>query len=195
MCDGDDSSMYFACFLSKIIFRFFFFNFFKKKYNIFRLLHIGCIDCSGVPNGSSKYDECDVCDGDGTSCCGPQTVRQHPCNDFQLDFTFLLCLSRLQGRECCVNYSGVPDPYWDFVLLPVTLNDVIDKLRFTNEVFAYLASALPPYDLIGPQSRDLHFGRMAEFNNVFLTVRLVVVIVIVVVCLFVLIAPRELSIY
>ena len=72
------------------------------------------------------------------------------------------------GKECCVNYSGVPDAYWDFVLLPVTIDDIIDKLRFANEIFAWLYEALPPYEQIGPKSRDLYFGRMAEFNRVFL---------------------------
>jgi hypothetical protein len=103
-----------------------------------------CADCAGKPNGSALYDACDVCGGDGTSCCGAG------------------------GKECCVNYNNVPDAYWDFVLLPVTLDDIIDKLRFANEIFAWLCDALPPYDQIGPKSRDLYFGRMAEFNRLFL---------------------------
>ena len=27
-----------------------------------------CRDCRGVPNGTSRYDACDVCDGNGQSC-------------------------------------------------------------------------------------------------------------------------------
>jgi hypothetical protein len=103
-----------------------------------------CADCAGKPNGSSVYDDCDVCDGDGTTCCGAG------------------------GKECCVNYCGVPDAYWDFLLLPVTIDDIIDKLRFANEVFMWLCDALPPYETVGPRGRDLYFGRMAEFNRVFL---------------------------
>merc|ERR1739848_605946 len=103
-----------------------------------------CADCEGVPNGSAVYDLCDVCNGDGTSCCGGD------------------------GNECCVNYCGVADAYWDFLLLPVTLRDIVDKLRFSADVLQYLCDALPPYEVIGIESRELYFGRMAEFNRVFL---------------------------
>merc|ERR1711985_74161 len=105
---------------------------------------LSCADCEGVPNGSAVYDLCDVCNGDGTSCCGGD------------------------GNECCVNYCGVADAYWDFLLLPVTLRDIVDKLRFSADVLQYLCDALPPYEVIGIESRELYFGRMAEFNRVFL---------------------------
>merc|ERR1711904_486478 len=75
---------------------------------------LSCADCEGVPNGSAVYDLCDVCNGDGTSCCGGD------------------------GNECCVNYCGVADAYWDFLLLPVTLCDIVDKLRFSADVLQYL---------------------------------------------------------
>jgi len=29
---------------------------------------MSCTDCKGVAAGSSKYDACDICDGDGISC-------------------------------------------------------------------------------------------------------------------------------
>jgi hypothetical protein len=53
-------------------------------------------------------------------------------------------------------------------LLPVTLDDIIDKLTFTNEIFMWLNSALPPYSDIMSQSQNLNIGRMAEFNWLFL---------------------------
>ena len=98
-----------------------------------------------MTNGSSKYDVCDVCDGDGTTCCGPAT-----------------------GRQCCINYSGVPDPYWDFVLLPVTIDNLIEKFLFTRDVFQWLGTNLPEYKLIETQIAELHIGRMAEFNRLFI---------------------------
>ena len=102
------------------------------------------MDCAGVPKGTSKYDACDVCGGNGSTCCGAN------------------------GKACCVNYSAVPDAYWDFLLLPVTLNDIIDKLRFTHEIFDFLNRALPPYDVIQTKIRELNIGRMAEFNRLFI---------------------------
>ena len=32
-----------------------------------------CLDCAGVPNGTSVLDECGVCGGDGSSCADPGT--------------------------------------------------------------------------------------------------------------------------
>ena len=91
-----------------------------------------CIDCAGIPRGSAKYDVCDVCNGDGSTCCGPAT-----------------------GRQCCINYSGVPDPYWDFVLLPVTIDNLIEKFLFTREVFTWLSNNLPEYAMIETQIAEL----------------------------------------
>ena len=39
------------------------------------LFFIGCsdpepLDCAGVEGGDAIYDQCDICDGDGTSCTG-----------------------------------------------------------------------------------------------------------------------------
>ncbi len=71
-------------------------------------------------------------------------------------------------RECCVNYGGVPDPYWDFVLLPVTLDNLIEKFRFTRDVFVWLSTNLPDFSRVEQHSAELHIGRMAEFNRLFL---------------------------
>merc|ERR1739848_261614 len=117
-------------------------------------------DCAGVVDGTSQLDECDVCDGDATSCADCQGMPNGPA---QYD----LCCGG-DGNECCVNYCGVADAYWDFLLLPVTLRDIVDKLRFSADVLQYLCDALPPYEVIGIESRELYFGRMAEFNRVFL---------------------------
>ena len=37
-----------------------------------------CDDCKGVPNGSSKYDACDVCAGDGSTCQDCHGVSNGP---------------------------------------------------------------------------------------------------------------------
>merc|ERR1739848_569030 len=95
--------------------------------------------CNGV------IDECGECNGDGSTCCGPGT-----------------------DRECCVNYCGVPDPYWDFILLPVTIDNLIEKFLFTRDVFVWLSDNLPEYSLVETQAAELHIGRMAEFNRLFL---------------------------
>eukprot|EP01108_Squamamoeba_japonica_P003397 TRINITY_DN276_c0_g1_i2.p1 TRINITY_DN276_c0_g1~~TRINITY_DN276_c0_g1_i2.p1 ORF type:complete len:166 (+),score=67.47 TRINITY_DN276_c0_g1_i2:62-559(+) len=71
-------------------------------------------------------------------------------------------------RECCVNYCGVPDPYWDFILLPVTLDNLIEKFLFTRDIFQWLGSNLPEFSIIEDHSAELHIGRMAEFNRLFL---------------------------
>lgn len=67
-----------------------------------------------------------------------------------------------------MNYSGVPDPYWDFVLLPVTLDNLIEKFRFTLDVFTWLNANLPEFSRVEQHSAELHIGRMAEFNRLFL---------------------------
>merc|ERR1712146_135489 len=46
-------------------------------------------------------------------------------------------------RECCVNYCGVPSPYWDFILLPVTIDNLIEKFAFTRDIFQWLRPTCP----------------------------------------------------
>merc|ERR1712146_524179 len=71
-------------------------------------------------------------------------------------------------RECCVNYCGVPSPYWDFILLPVTIDNLIEKFAFTRDIFQWLSTNLPEYALVESHGAELHIGRMAEFNRLFL---------------------------
>jgi hypothetical protein len=70
--------------------------------------------------------------------------------------------------QCCVNYCGIPDPYWDFILLPVTLDNLIEKFRFARDVFVWLTANLPDFHKIESHAAELHIGRMAEFNRLFL---------------------------
>ena len=90
-------------------------------------------------------DKCGVCGGDGTSCCPGG-----------------------EEGDCCVDYCDIPDPYWDYVLLPVTLQDIIEKLRFTRELLDWIAYHYPTVEEAGEAEGDLHLGRMAEFNRLFL---------------------------
>jgi len=58
-------------------------------------------DCKGVPGGSSEYDRCDVCDGDGESCvdcCGEPfgNARFDDCG---------VC----DGLDRCLDCKGVPN--------------------------------------------------------------------------------------
>jgi len=72
------------------------------------------------------------------------------------------------GTPCCVNYAGVPDAHWDFMLLPVTLDSLIEKFRIAREVFQWLNTNLPNYSDLRDSDVELNLGRMAEFNRLFL---------------------------
>ena len=59
-----------------------------------------CQDCSGTVDGSSTYDDCDVCDGDGTSCLDCSGV---PNGSAQTD----LC-EICNGSDYCLDCDGTP---------------------------------------------------------------------------------------
>merc|ERR1712000_246787 len=73
------------------------------------------------------------------------------------------------GSTCCVNYCDVPDLYWDFMLLPVTLDNVIEKLEMTYEVVNWISDNVPDCDNVTAEDAEtLQVGRMAEFNRIFI---------------------------
>jgi hypothetical protein len=73
------------------------------------------------------------------------------------------------NTTCCVNYCDVPDTYWDFMLLPVTLDNIIEKLEVIYNAVAYVDAQLPSSSVVDNSTATaLQVGRMAEFNRIFL---------------------------
>ena len=87
-----------------------------------------------------------VCGGDGTSCCGGDG-----------------------GEPCCKNYGGVSDAYWNYLLLPKTLDNILDQLRAARRLVGQVQQHLPAYSsLDSAQLAALNVGETAEFNRMYL---------------------------
>lgn len=122
------------------------------------------VDCAGRlkrEGGSAVYDLCGVCGGDN-ECVG--------CDGRPFGGKYDACgVCNGDNSTCCVNYCDVPNDYWNFLLLPVTLDNLIDQIELTRGVLVYLRDKLPNADTIDKQGiNELQAGRMAEFNRVFL---------------------------
>ena len=76
------------------------------------LFFIGCsdpepLDCAGVEGGDAIYDQCDICDGDGTSCIG--CMELEACN---YDLTAIVddgsCWYSHSDCECVNGIDAIP---------------------------------------------------------------------------------------
>jgi hypothetical protein len=61
-----------------------------------------CLDCAGVPNGSNRYDVCDVCAGNGSSC---RDCRGVPNGTSRYDVCDVCAGNGSTCRDC----AGVPN--------------------------------------------------------------------------------------
>jgi hypothetical protein len=68
------------------------------------------------------------------------------------------------GTTCCSNYLGVDNKVWDFVLLPVAVCDIIERLHSTRDVLEYVYDNIPEEDEL---TVELQWGDVAEINNLF----------------------------
>jgi hypothetical protein len=123
------------------------------------------VDCAGRlkrEGGNAVYDLCGVCGGDN-ACVG--------CDGRPFGGKYDACgVCGGDNSTCCFNYCDVPNAYWDFLLLPVTLDNLIDQIEVTRNVLVWLRQNLPSADEVDKQAvTELQAGRMAEFNRVFLT--------------------------
>jgi hypothetical protein len=123
------------------------------------------VDCAGRlkrEGGSAVYDRCGVCGGDN-ACLG--------CDGRPFGGKYDACgVCNGDNSTCCVNYCDVPNDYWNFLLMPVTLDNLIDQIELTRGVLVYLRNTLPHADSVDKQAiAELQAGRMAEFNRVFLS--------------------------
>jgi len=122
------------------------------------------VDCSGRlkrEGGKLEYDLCGVCGGNN-ECVG--------CDGRPFGKKYDAC-GKCGGNNstCCVNYCDVADQYWDFMLLPVTLDNLIEKLELTYATVAWLNTNLPTADNVDAAvANKLQVGRMAEFNRIFM---------------------------
>jgi len=121
-------------------------------------------DCSGRlvrEGGVLKYDACGVCGG-LNECVG--------CDGAAFGKRYDACgVCGGHNTTCCVNYCDVPDTYWDFMLLPVTLDNIIEKLEVIYNAVAYVDNRLPSSNVVDVSTATaLQVGRMAEFNRIFL---------------------------
>ena len=99
-----------------------------------------CADCAGVPHGTSKIDSCGKCDGDGTSCIDCEGVA----NGTAVIDACGVCKG--DNSSCCVNYLGVYNYVWDWLLLRVSIDDLIVKLRNLYYMLQCENENLPWYD-------------------------------------------------
>eukprot|EP01108_Squamamoeba_japonica_P008365 TRINITY_DN741_c0_g2_i2.p1 TRINITY_DN741_c0_g2~~TRINITY_DN741_c0_g2_i2.p1 ORF type:complete len:570 (+),score=393.14 TRINITY_DN741_c0_g2_i2:56-1765(+) len=122
------------------------------------------VDCSGRlkrEGGHLEYDACGVCGGDN-ECVG--------CDGRPFGAAYDSCgVCDGDNTTCCVNYCDVPNAYWNFMLLPVTLDNLLDQIELTRATLTALRDALPAADSVdADEIRLLQAGRMSEFNRVFL---------------------------
>lgn len=68
------------------------------------------------------------------------------------------------GTTCCSNYLGVDNKVWDFVLLPVAVRDMIERLENTRAVLEYVYDNIPEEDELYV---EMQWGDVAEINNIF----------------------------
>jgi hypothetical protein len=59
---------------------------------------------------------------------------------------------------------GVDNRVWDFVLLPVAVDDIIQRLQQTRSVLEYVYENIPEEDVL---TVELQWGDVAEINNIF----------------------------
>jgi len=99
-----------------------------------------CADCSGIPYGTHKLDICNVCNGDGTSCID---CLGFPNGNATID----ACgVCNGDNSSCCINYLGVYNHVWDWLLLRVAIDDLIVKLDNLYYMLQCENSNLPWYD-------------------------------------------------
>jgi len=99
-----------------------------------------CSDCLGVPFGSAKIDNCGKCDGDNTSCIDCTGI---PNGNATID----ACgVCNGDNSSCCINYLGVYNYIWDWLLLRVSIDDIIHKLRNLYYMLECENANLPWYD-------------------------------------------------
>ena len=70
------------------------------------------------------------------------------------------------NSSCCSNYLGVENNLWDFVLLPVAVDDMIQRLEKTRSVIEWTYNAVPE---IEDMSIFYQWGDVAELNKLFLS--------------------------
>eukprot|EP01099_Mayorella_cantabrigiensis_P005119 TRINITY_DN3_c0_g2_i1.p1 TRINITY_DN3_c0_g2~~TRINITY_DN3_c0_g2_i1.p1 ORF type:complete len:912 (-),score=205.46 TRINITY_DN3_c0_g2_i1:208-2574(-) len=99
-----------------------------------------CSDCNGVPYGTSKRDICGVCNGDNSTCDDCLGV---PNGNATVD----ACgVCNGDNSSCCINYLGVYNYVWDWLLLRVSIDDIIVKLRNLYYMLECENANLPWYD-------------------------------------------------
>ena len=110
------------------------------------------VDCSGRlkrEGGKLVYDQCGVCGGDN-ACLGCDGVPHGKQYD---------ACGKCGGNNstCCVNYCDVSDQYWDFMLLPVTLDNLIEKLELIQSTVVWLNKQLPSADSVDSAGKLVYF--------------------------------------
>jgi len=123
------------------------------------------VDCNGVPHvegGRAQFDMCGVCGG-ADECVGCDGI---PFSDAVYD-SCGVCGG--DDSSCCVNYADVPDTLWNFLLLPLTVDGLIEKLQLSQDTLGHLIDLLPSMEHLNADAiAELQLGRMAQFNRVFL---------------------------
>ena len=99
-----------------------------------------CSDCAGVPFGTSRNDSCGQCNGNNSSCADCEGV---PNGNATLD----ACgVCKGDNSSCCINYLGVYNYIWDWLLLRVSIDDLIIKLQNLYYMLECESENLPWYD-------------------------------------------------
>jgi len=47
------------------------------------------------------------------------------------------------GTSCCENFLGIESQFWDFILLPEALEDMISRLQNSYDILEYVNNNLP----------------------------------------------------
>jgi hypothetical protein len=76
------------------------------------------------------------------------------------------------NSTCCHDYLGVENALWDFVLLPVAVDEMIEKLQNLHAVLTWVSGELPHLEG-GERNLPVHVGEekvgtVAEINQLFL---------------------------
>lgn len=114
----------------------------------------------GIPNGPNVVDVCGICGGDNSTCLDCSGV---PGGNAVID----LC-GQCQGNNstCCYNYLGIDNTFWNYILLPIAIDEQIYKLQRTYAVVNWIYQNFPTYREISSQTQSL--GLLAEISKYFL---------------------------
>lgn len=121
----------------------------------------GAPDCFGVPNGDAVEDICGVCGGQGDTCKDCKGViggdaKEDICGVCDGD-----------GSTCCNGYNSINDDFWDYILLPESLDALIDRFQNTRSVLEWIQEKMPERSAIPSEMMEA-LGQLANVNKNFL---------------------------